>query len=206
MMRQQEPRKIEAEVSAMLKVFAADLDRLPPVGEAVTERIKTAVRDEINEQWLAAQLPLRPAAETVDSVRAAVHEELRRQATFAQCASSTKREAGWRAVLGGLAAAAMIGLCIGLIQFVGQRTVPAHTRLAGAVPMQAIDTFVEAAEIALALDESAIASRAFADALTGVSEDDVFEELSEAMQDILSSSEQDGSTRIDPAAEQGAVG
>ncbi len=194
---------IENEVTTMMQSFVGDLDRLPRLSEAVVERVKMAVRQEINEQWLAGQLPIHPSPETLDRVRHAVHDEIEHQSDTVVI----RRQAGLQQLLAGLAAAAMIIICVGLIQNVGTWTAT-QQNLATVVDFskQPIDLFVEAAEVVLTSSETSTTSGDLSGSRVGVSTDSVMKDLNEAVQEILTSSERHDSTMIRPAKGQGVVG
>jgi hypothetical protein len=141
---------LEAEIETMLGDLSADLDRVPPPGEAVMARVKTAARHEMNERWLAA-LPTAPAARPglLEDVQVAVRRELDRQERW----NWNRR---WNPQLaGGAMAAAMLVLCVGLVWRIGR--VPSPQVMADQLVVKAaehhVSLFLEAAQVALAGDE-----------------------------------------------------
>jgi len=119
---------LEKEAEEMLKNLSPMLSADPR--PATIERIKSAIRHELNEQWLADQPAPTPTGDTMQNVRNAVDNELKKSATHRWL-----RPRIWAP----LAAAAMIALYVGLTQFAPtpQPTKPDTT---------AIDLFVQAAE------------------------------------------------------------
>jgi hypothetical protein len=211
-------KHLEEQVEAMLSPLAGDLDRFPPPGEAVLQRVKAAARHEINEQWLTTQPVAEPPSELVANVQAAVRDELGR------CNNDRRRMAAQKSVgatnrrwLAGLAAAAMMAICAGVAQRAGTWS-PAPARSVdmamvkdspvelAALDHQPVDLFIEAAEAALAVEDEAASRRSPAAARNENSPERVLDDLDEAMQDILSKPEPKGSTMAEPPAGQGAVG
>lgn len=198
---------LETEIATTLQSLADELDRLPPLGEATVERVKTAVRQEINEQWLAAQPPILPSCEVINRLHASVRDELDRQPAIAEhqpAGVTASRWAGREQLFAGLATAAMIAICIGLIQHMGLWTATQKNVIVTiAATQQPIDLFVEAAEVALTADETTTALSSLSESRTGASTDGVLEDLSDAVQEILNGLEQEDNTMIRPTAGQG---
>lgn len=183
-------RDMESQFDAMLAGWADDFDRFPEPNAAVVERVKSAVRHEMNEQWLTAYGTPLPSDDAVGEVRQAVRDELDRSI----------RPLVWSRWLqsrgvAGLAAAALVAVCVGLIQQVGS----AGSRRAGTsveplmVARAHVDLFVEAAQYTLAEDEFV---ESVLDELQSIDEklvgssgepavESVLDELDGALQDIL---------------------
>jgi hypothetical protein len=177
---------LEKQVDTLLGGLAAELDR-PAPNAAVLARVKSAVRHELNEQWLARHPSPGPRPEALQRVRLAVREEL------ARSGRNRRRMSPFSA---GLAAVAMLALCVGLIRQVGYLQPPAVHNNSPAWAQAAqthVDIFVEAAQVAMTTDD-------FSDSvldelgeirqtLTGASKDDstqdVLDELDSAMWQIL---------------------
>ena len=99
----------EREVANWLDALA---DRLPVTpSEGAVERVKGAVRHELNAQWLEQQAEPEPSVETVERVKSAVRLELARQDTGPVAVPAATL--GWLRWGGRLAAAAVIGLVVG---------------------------------------------------------------------------------------------
>ena len=198
-------RDLENEVEAMLEPLAGRLDRLPRVGEAVIERVKAAVRHEINEQWLAAQPAVQPPTEVIAGVRTAVRDELRRKRSAASHRFSTHEgdPAARQRWAAGLAAAAMIAICAVLIQRVGTLG-PAPISPGAMAANQPLDLFADAAEVALADNE--MTGHRGPPRATVDNSDGVLDDLNNAVQDILSNPKPKDSTMNWPLLGPGALG
>ena len=190
--------QLTRQVEAMLTPLADRLDRVPPPGEAVVERVKAAVRHEINEEWLAQRTPVHAPRELLDRVHAAVHATLHRDPVSAP----------YKTPIAGLAAAAMMAICAGLIWQVGALHLKTgNDRGAGAlIAAQPVDLFVEAAEVSLASVVSENNNRALSGSQANGSSDVVLDELNEAVQDVLSEPEPKDSTMGDWPVGQGVLG
>lgn len=132
----------------MLGEWASRLDRVPPPTEAVLARVRSAVRHELNEQWLAAHASPAPEPQALARVRLKVREELARQ---------HRRSIGrWFSsqVMASLAAAAVLLLGVGLVRHVGYSRPPSASNLTVVQAAQEhVDLFLEAAQVSMAADE-----------------------------------------------------
>lgn len=146
----QEQRNTEGLVETMLAGLADELNAVAPPNAAVLERVKTAVRHELNEQWFDRQPAPQPAPQALVRVKRAVHRMLLSEANRpGETADSLRMQR--RA---GLAAAAMIALCLGLIWQVGNpRQAGPQPSLILAAAQEHVDLFVDAARASLAGDE-----------------------------------------------------
>jgi hypothetical protein len=70
----QDLRQLEREVEAMLAAWLGSLDVLPPPG--TRDRLRTTVRRELDEAWLADQTAPSPGPATLARIRRAVRNEL----------------------------------------------------------------------------------------------------------------------------------
>lgn len=151
--------RLESEIEAELQSLAPGLPVQP--SEGVVLRVKAAVRHELNEAWLAGHPTPAPSPEVVHRVRETVHEELdvrdRSSGTDDDCVGRSPRRSVWSPAWASLAAAAMIGICVGIVHHVG--TLEARSRpMASARAAEAsLDLFVDAAEEIFA-EESLTAS------------------------------------------------
>lgn len=187
-----ETQDIENRIDAMLEELAEAIDRVAEPNAAVVARVKSAVRHELNEQWLAAYGTPTPSDETVGEVRQAVRRELIHTRALGRLFA-----AGPPRFWAGLAAAAMIALSVGLIRQVGYMASrpPALADRSTVQVAVDVDLFVEAAQLALAEDpfaESVLDElQSIDDTLVGSLRDReaqaVAEELDSAMRDILES-------------------
>lgn len=114
--------RLEREVEAAMASLSADLRVEPP--EALLSRAKAAVGHELNETWLADQPGVVPSPDTMQRVRTAVHAELERSAPADRPApggpgpgAAPGRRRAWRWTWPALAAAAMIGICVGITHY-----------------------------------------------------------------------------------------
>ena len=98
--------KMEAEVDAMLASLSLKLAVGP--SPAAIERTKSAVRHQMNESWLAEQPAPMPSSKALQQVREAVDHELKKRMPHAWL-----RPRIWAP----LAAAAIIAICVGLINY-----------------------------------------------------------------------------------------
>lgn len=185
-------KHLESQVDAMLAEFTADIDDVPAPSDAAVERTKAAVRHEINEQWLASHPSPQPSEDALRRTRTAVRSELKR--------GRARRANGWRLppqVLAGLAAAAMLAACVGLIRYVGylQPTTTVSPMLAAA--QEHVDLFVEAAEYTLATDEfsesirnelNSIYARMPGNSQQQDDDNDVLDELDRAIEEFFENS------------------
>ena len=136
---------LEREVEAGLAQVSARWSVDPPA--ALVQRVKQAVRHELNEQWLADQAVPVPSLQALARVRAAVRRELARsRAALAPPAGSlaAARLSAWSLPLATLAAAAMILVCVGVIRYVG--LVGATTPHGKDSPHDAVNVYVQAAQ------------------------------------------------------------
>jgi hypothetical protein len=114
--------QLEREVETTLAAWGNAFDVSPP--QAVVLRVQAAVRQEVNERWLESHAHPEPSAETLGRVRYAVRRELSASGPALHgvggntVAGRVSRGAIAR-TLSVLAAAAMIGLCVGLIHYAG---------------------------------------------------------------------------------------
>ncbi len=184
-------RNLEAQVEATLAELAADISAVPAPNEAVVERVKAAVRHEINEQWIAAQTSPLPSPDALRRTRAAVHEELGRVAGGRSGGRLRPQ------MLAGLSAAAAMAACVGLIRYVGllQPTTSDSPMLAAA--REHVNLFVEAAEYTLAKDEFSESVLNELDSINARMEatspqhgpEGIVDELDQAIQQVLENSE-----------------
>lgn len=186
-----EYRETEAAIHTMIADIAGELDRVAPPNEAVLARVKTAVRHEMNEQWLAQQSGPEPSGEAMARLRRAVRQAL---VGTTKSGPPDSLRVQWRAAL---TAAAMIALCLGLIRHVGHLQAERDHTLVLAAAREHVDFFVDAAQESLAPDEfsqSVLNELEFINGrLAGSDDDSVGSELDEAdhaIQDIIEDSEQ----------------
>ncbi|MHC4443221.1 MAG: hypothetical protein ACYTBZ_02515 [Planctomycetota bacterium] len=118
--------KLEIEVDAMLDAIAPSL-YVEPSPQA-TELAKAALRQQLNENWLAAQPAPTPSAENLQRVREAIDRELKKTTSHPRLRTH---------IWAPLAAAAAIAICVGLINY--SRTAPKP-------PDVDLDIFVQALE------------------------------------------------------------
>ena len=162
--------KLEFDVEAALSALSAELTVEP--SEGAVQRVQAAVRHALDEAWLAEHRTPTPPPVVLQQVRAAVHSELERagkpEVAELSVAGKPVRRFPWWAVGAPLAAAAMIGICIGL----AHRAQPVKPALSprDAAAEAKLDLFVEAAEQLFADDP-------FADRIVGIVADlDALEE------------------------------
>jgi hypothetical protein len=177
---------LEAQVNAMLAEWAADINDVPEPSRAVLERVKAAVRHEVNEQWLADQPAPIPSEQAMRRTRRAVHQALGRSGLNRGRLFNPQ-------MIAGLTAAAMLAACVGLIRYVGylQPATSVNPMLAAA--QEHVDLFVESAEYALATDafsESVLDELDLINAqLAGTSQEEgfqsVLDELDGAIQEMF---------------------
>jgi hypothetical protein len=121
----EQPEKMERQIDQELAQWAGRLDAEP--ASAVTARIRSAVRQELNEQWLAGQTSPGPSPAVLRGVRAAVAAELQRSdgdrvvAPAAQSARARSPRRKWDSPACGFsAAAAGLMLCLGVVRLAGE--------------------------------------------------------------------------------------
>jgi len=159
---------LEREVEAELAVLAETLDARP--AEAVVERVKSAVRCELDEAWLAEQPAPEPAPTVLERVRSAVRQELTLSRGTVEQAQATERPSqdpeirparrrrhtrAWPQGIASLAAAAMVAICVGIIRQAGLSRPDGSDSLAPVVrgADESVELFVEAADEVFAGDE-----------------------------------------------------
>ncbi len=208
------------EVDAMLATMAGELNRGGHPSRAAVERVKSAVRQELHEQWLAAQAspPMRDGL--LAEVQRDVRHEISRQAAWAQgtrrVRSSGRRPALNPRSLGALAAAAMMALCLGVIRQAGSLETAARAR-AGDPEMDAakvqVNWFVEAAQVTLANDDFSNEVLSELDSIasqlpgsTGQRASTTLDDLSGALQDVLENSDTADDTMGRRLDTEGAIG
>ncbi|MBI4581603.1 MAG: hypothetical protein HY718_18035 [Planctomycetes bacterium] len=201
---------LESQVDEMLGALAADIDRVPPPSPAVIERVKAAVRHEMNERWLAGRAAPSPRPGLLPDIREAV-----RQAIDTEVPTGPRR--WWRhpQFVAGLAAAAMVALGVGVVWRVGTWTTPARLDepFADAAATH-IDLFVEAAQVTLADDEFSSQvlkelqsiEQQLSTSQTHSTGDSVLNDLGGALEEFMESARPKGSTRGGPARSQGVYG
>jgi hypothetical protein len=138
---------LEQEVEAGLALLGRELD--VPLPESTRQRVAAAVRIAIDEHWLAERADVAPSRGTLTHVRGEVRRELSRR---------SRLERIWRACSLG-AAAAMVLLCIGLVQ---HATVLRRAATSAEViaPGEMVELFVAAGDQVLQEDGSTAAMRA----------------------------------------------
>jgi len=201
---------LEREIDDGVASLSADLAVELP--EALIRRVKAAVRHELNEAWLADQPAPVPPPEVLRRVRVAVGEELRRLAgedrpsspaakhADTELAGLRGRRAVWLRMLPPVATAAMIGICIGVIHYVGSlKPAPPRDQPAGGAM---VERFVEAAEQTYAEDPWTTSMLAGLDAIEeSITEwqpvrdysTELLEELVSEIDELLADSEPDHS-------------
>jgi len=139
-------QRLEFEVEADLSALSAELTVAP--SEGAVQRVKGAARHALNEAWLAGHRTPTPPPVVLEQVRAAVHSELEHagepEVAELSVAGKPVRRFPWWAIGAPLAAAAMIGICIGLAHRAGPVKPALSPGDAGAEAK--LDLFVEAAE------------------------------------------------------------
>lgn len=182
--------RLECEIKVMLTAWGPELSVEP--SEAAVLRAKAAARHELNEAWLAEQPAPVPSDETLKRVRSEVRAELSR--AVAETDLGRRRWFGWGPGLSSLAAAAMIGICVGLIHYVG--TLRTALPQVNAQTKATVNYFAEAAEDWLAAEPVTTALRSELDTLEqsigkwqpGQTADQTesFNELIDALDELLS--------------------
>ncbi|HOA73089.1 MAG TPA: hypothetical protein PL151_00835 [Phycisphaerae bacterium] len=182
---------LEKQVDTLIGGLKVELDR-PQPNPAVLARVKAAVRHELNERWLDQYPSPQPSRKALHRVRLAVREELARSGPARRRTSLFS---------GGWAAAAMMALCVGLIQQIGYLqpvSVPDSNAAWAQAAQTHVELFVETVQLAMSTDDF---SHSVLDelgeirqSLTGLSDrsatQDVLDELDSAMWQILD--DQDG--------------
>ncbi len=138
-------REAESALASLCGHFAAE-----PTS-AVLDEVRSAVRHELNELWLAERIEPPVPEETLPRVRSNVHAELERCREGSPVYSVNR----WSSLGGLAAAAAMIGICFGIIQFA------ASLKSDGGSAGGGIDLFVQAG--GKVIDEKPITDELLAD-------------------------------------------
>lgn len=189
-------RDLEPQVEAMLEEWALHIDDVPGPTPDVLDRVKAAVRHQVNEEWLASQPSPSPRPAALQRVRAAVRQEL------ARSSFGSGRSRRWLISprLAGLAAAAMLIIGVGIVQWSGylgghaDETPTEEVWLAAAE--EQVDLFVEAAQVAMGpdafsesiLNELEIIQAKLARSTQAEPGEDLLNELDAALREILESS------------------
>lgn len=129
---------LERRVEAQWSSAGLDLSVRPP--EAVVARVRSAVRQELNEAWLADQAQPVPDRALLDRVTDAMHRE---RAAMAAARRRIVRLRRW--LTAGAAAAAAVALAVGLSRLGGTSSTRGN-RPALAGDADAIERFVQAAD------------------------------------------------------------
>jgi hypothetical protein len=213
--------RLESEVGALLAPLAERLDAAPP--EGVVHRVRAAARHALNEAWLADQPTAAPPAGTVGRVQAAVRDAITntRPETLRPVSDPSLNDdaealvkmpggARWRG-LSSLAAAAMVGICVGLIHHVGTLNPMAeHSEPA----QELLDRFVQA-EDALTEDPWALSVSAGLDAIErSINEwepvedynTELLDQLAAEIDELLAESGAERSTSQAPAGDGSVIG
>lgn len=192
----EDTRDFESQVEARFEEWAPRIDRAPGPSADVLDRVKAAVRHELNEEWLASQSSPSPSPAALQKVRAAVRQEL------ARSSSGPGWSRRWLISprLAGLAAAAMLMIGVGIVQwgayFSGHVDEPPTQDIWLAAAEEQVDLFVEAAQVAMGPDAFSESILNELDAIharlarTTQAEpgEDLLDELDSALQEILEGS------------------
>lgn len=188
----EDTRNLENDVDAMLHDLAGAIDRFAEPNAAVLARVKSAVRHEVNEQWLAEYGTPLPSDEAIHLTRRVVRSQLTRTRLSDRFLARSRSRA-----LAGLAAAAMLAVSVGLIRYIGYLNPARSIRTVQNVVETRVDVdlFVEAAQFALAdddfaesvLDELRSIDDSIADSLHDRDSQAVADELDGAVREILES-------------------
>lgn len=205
----------EKQANQALATLADELNGCGGPGPAVMERIKCAVRHEMNEQWLARQPEPERRPDLLADVQADVRREIARQQGWARgMRSSHHALSGFGAHsrwVAALAAAAMMAICVGVVRQVGYLGVQTGTSGGNAMVNSApVDLFVEAAQATFANDEFSAEVlkevQSIESQLAGAksnSQGTTLEDLSGALQEVLDGSGSQGATMGQPAISGG---
>lgn len=148
--------ELERAVDAELTRVAHLLDALP--SPAVLERVKSAVRCELDETWLAGQSMPEPAPPVLRRVRSAVRRELAQIDHETSRRSAANRHGArsrtWSQGIASLAAAAMVAVCVGVIRQAGlsRPDAPPANQLWVQASDPSVELFVQAADDVFAGD------------------------------------------------------
>ncbi len=194
--------ELESQIDAELGEFSRELNELPGPGLAVRERVKLAVRHEMNERWLAAQEPVPPRLGLLHEVKRRVRCELVRTGAMSRARLFVESR-----MMGGLVAAALLLVCVGLIWqigYLGSTEPGSASALNLASANSNLDLFVEAAQVVWDSEERQEQTDA---SVLGSAPDSLMEDLTGALEDVLESPQAaDDSTNGGVPREGGAVG
>ena len=192
--------KVEAELSQWSRRFSVSLD----AGQL--SRLRGAVQREVNEQWFAGQSSPLPSAAALGQVRSRVHAELlgagRANSTF----SRTRHPGSWRRwisaqALASLGAAAMLLICVGIVRYVGNRSMDAGVDTGTLASVFNATSATDSIQSAVAsLEESD------QDEWSSDDGDTSLEDLVQEMDDILEAHDAPARTSAQPTAERGVLG
>ena len=166
--------------------------------------LRTAVKREVNEQWLASQpMPL-PSEAALAQVRSRVHAELRdTQRAGSTC---TLQRSSWRRLISAqgmasLGAAAMLLICVGIVRYVGNRSMDAGVDTGTLASVFNATSTTDSIQSAVASLEESDQDEWSADDGDGSLED-----LVQEMDDILEAHDTPARTSAQPTAERGVLG